>query len=263
MGQARWVAVAAAGVLVGGVVLTSGVAGARGVRSAPVVSADPGGAQTLGRGRITATGTGQIQAVPDLLTLTLGVLTSAPRAQAALDKNNAEAGAVIAKLRADGVASRDIQTVQLSLNPVYSQPSPTASPKLVGYQASDIVSVNVRHLDQGGRIIDDAVSAAGADAQLQGLGYSVEHPGPVLAAAKAAAVRAATDSARAMASGAGLQLGPVESISDAQPVNTPCCYPQGLASGGAASSGGAPSLPPLQPGADVFSADVTVTFAVA
>jgi uncharacterized protein len=209
---------------------------------------------------ITASGQGQASGVPDLLTATIGVQTSGPNARTVLTTNSSEAAALIAKLEADGVAAKDIQTVQLSLNPVYANPGPDQSPRLTGYSASDTLTVSVRQLDRAGAILDDAAAAGGSDTQIQSVSYSVQDTGPLLAAARADAVRQAEAAAKAMAGAAGVGLGPLRVVTD---VTQPQVFPYAAAS--AAASAAAPSsVPvPVQAGTEQVSADVTVTYDVA
>ena len=54
---------------------------------------------------------------PDMATLNLGVTTEAPTAQAAMQANATRMTALIAALRRAGIAERDIQTSNISVNP--------------------------------------------------------------------------------------------------------------------------------------------------
>jgi uncharacterized protein YggE len=212
---------------------------------------------------VTATGHGQTEGTPDLLTVTLGVQSSGPRLQPTLDTNNQEAQAVIAKLESDGVLAKDLQTSQLSVNPAYSQPGPNAPPKLTGYQVTDIVTANIHQLTRAGAIIDDAVAAGGNDAQLQSVFYSVEDPAPLEASARAAAVKQAQAEAQAMAAAAGVSLGSVRAVNDLAQPQYQCCSGVGGATSAASSSmGAATTLPPLQAGSAVFTADVSVVYEI-
>ncbi len=203
---------------------------------------------------ITATGEGMASGRPDLLTVTLGVQTNGPTAKGVLETNNSEAGALIDKLQVDGIAPDDIQTAKLTLNPVYDQ-----SDHLTGYQAADTVTVRAHQLDRAGSVIDDAVTAGGADSQVQSIEFSVADDGPLLAAAHADAVRQPVAEAKAMAAAAGVSLGSLESVTDTSgPQVTPF-----VAAAGAMKTAAAPAAVPIQPGTEQVTADVTVTYAVA
>jgi uncharacterized protein len=212
-------------------------------------------AATTAASTITATGTGSASGTPDLLTVTIGVETNGPAAKGVLATNNAEATALIGKLEADGVAAKDIQTSQLSLNPVYANDQP---PRLTGYQADDTVTVRFRQLDKAGAVLDDAVAVGGNDSRIQWATYSVEDTGPLLAAARADAVRQAVAEAKAMAAAAGVTLGPIKSVTDA---SAPQVVPFAGAAAASAPAAMGTSVP-VQPGTEDVTADVSVTYAV-
>jgi len=204
---------------------------------------------------ITASGEGRASGPPDLLTVTLGVQASGDTARAALSKNNDEATALIDRVEADGVAAADVQTSQLSLEPVYAVGSSGEPPRITGYSVTNMVTVKVRQLDRAGAILDDAVTAGGTDSQIQSMGYSVSDTGPLLAAAHAQAVQQAVAEAKAMASAAGVTLGALRVITDTGtqvPLPTPI----------AAAAGAMPSAAavPVQAGTEDVTAQVTVTY---
>jgi hypothetical protein len=210
---------------------------------------------------VTATGDGQASGTPDLLTVSLGVQTNGSTAQAALATNNSEAQALIAKLKGDGVADADIQTSQLQVNPNYSQPTANTPPHVVGYTVVDMVTAKLRQLDRSGALIDDAVAAAGTDAQVSSIMYSIDDASALLATARADAVRHATSRAKAMADAAGVTLGQVRTITD---VTAPAVTPQFNAVAGAASgAAGSPAPVPFQPGSEQLGVEVTVVYDIA
>ena len=106
---------------------------------------------------ITVTGSGASTAIPDRATFEFGVDTQAGTAKEALDRNAAEANAVIAALKAAGVSSDDLQTVGVSLS---TRTTPDGN-TIVGYTASNSVSATVALAKAGGLV--DAAVGAGAD----------------------------------------------------------------------------------------------------
>lgn len=58
-------------------------------------------------------------------------------------------------LKNKGVAAKDIQTSQLSINPTYTKE------KITGYQVTNVVTVTLHDVKNAGAIIDAAKSAAG------------------------------------------------------------------------------------------------------
>ena len=109
-------------------------------------------------GRITVTGFGEVATTPDIATIRIGVETRSREADDALTGNNARAGALIALAKERGVESRDIQTANLSIWPIYeqsrnSQPRSDEPPKVVGFQVSNEVILRVRDLGGMGALL--------------------------------------------------------------------------------------------------------------
>ena len=116
--------------------------------------------------------------------MTIGVETHDPSAQAALNKNNVEATALINELKAKGVAAKDIQTSNLAVNPDYDLKG--QSP---GYGVSNTVTVKLRDLTNAGKIIDAAAAKVGNDIRLQGVQFSIDNTSTLIAKARADAVK--------------------------------------------------------------------------
>src|SRR5262249_17372211 len=68
---------------------------------------------------LTISAQGESKLAPDLATITIGVVTQGGNAQAALSANATKMTAVVAAIKGAGVADRDIQTSNLSVNPQY------------------------------------------------------------------------------------------------------------------------------------------------
>ncbi|MFT3973183.1 MAG: SIMPL domain-containing protein [Amaricoccus sp.] len=163
---------------------------------------------------ITVTGSATVDAAPDVATVTAGVETQAATAADALKQNSEAMTAVFAALKTAGIAEADTQTSQLTLTPVFqSDPgSSPAAPQVVAYQASNMVTVQVRDVTHLGGTID-TLTAAGAN-RLYGVSFDVDEPGAVLDTARQKAVADAQRKAALFAEAAGVRLGPVIAISE-------------------------------------------------
>jgi uncharacterized protein len=205
-----------------------GLLGAGGAGSAP--------AEVGTQHSIVVAGQGSVSTRPDRAQLSFGVSTDAKSASAALRANAAEMTKVIAAVKAQGIPAADIRTDLVSLSPRYAQNGET----VVGYTATNSVSVTVRNLTKVGTTIDAAVDA-GAD----------QVSGPNLVRSDATSLyRAALRAAIANAKGKALTIADV-SESSAAPTPTP------LTAKAAGDSG-----TPVEPGSTLVEATVTVTFAV-
>jgi uncharacterized protein YggE len=162
--------------------------------------------------QITVTGSARVDAAPDLATVTAGVETQGGTAADALRANSAAMEGVLTALDAAKVARPDVQTSELSINPLLDNPQDGSAPKVTGYQASNMVTVKVRDVATLGSIID-AVTGAGAN-RLYGVGFDVADPKPVLDEARRQAVADARHKAELFAEAAGVKLGPVLAISE-------------------------------------------------
>lgn len=163
-------------------------------------------------GRITVTGEGRVEAAPDMATITLGVQVRADTAAAALAANSERLGAVLARLKATGIADRDLQTSGLGLGPQMDYGREGQPPRVVGYEATNMLTVRVRDLGQLGVVLDQAVSD-GANT-LNGLAFGLAEPQAALDAARVAAVQDARRKAEMMATAAGVTLGAVLEMSE-------------------------------------------------
>lgn len=131
---------------------------------------------------------------PDIATVYAGVTTQAPTAVAAMQANAAQMTAVVAKIKALGVAEDDIQSSGINLSPQYDYNQSTQRQVFRGYAASNRVSVKLRKVADTGRALDALVAAGATD--IGGPEFSVDDD----AAYRAEARRNALTRAQAQAS---------------------------------------------------------------
>ncbi len=165
-------------------------------------------------GKITVTGQGMVPAAPDMATIMLGATSQAETAKAAMADNSAAVAAILAQLKAAGIEDRDIQTSGLSLNPQfdYNKASDGTMPEILGYIASNNVTVRVRALEGLGVVLDQVI-AEGANT-FNGLTFGLASPEPVMDEARKLAVADARRKAELYAAAAGVRLGPVLTIAE-------------------------------------------------
>lgn len=160
---------------------------------------------------ITVTGIGSVETVPDMAMLRLGVTHQAKQAADAMAATTEGVAAVLGRLEEAGIEARDMQTDQLSLQPVWSDYN-SNDRRITGFVASNMLMVRVRDLDTLGRVLD-LVITDGANS-FNGLSFGLQEPKPAQDAARAAAVADAIDRAQQLAEAAGVTLGPIQSISE-------------------------------------------------
>ena len=148
--------------------------------------------QPIAGTRLDISATGEVTRVPDIAIISTGVVTKSATAGGAISQAAARMARVRAALKSAGVEDRDIQTSNISLNPDYRYDN-NQPPKVVGYQASNTVTVRFRDIASAGKIID-ALVAEGAN-QINGPTLSIDKPEAALDEARARAI--ATGRARA------------------------------------------------------------------
>jgi uncharacterized protein YggE len=163
---------------------------------------------------MTVSGTGRVKYTPDIAYLSLGLQTEDATAAGAWQKNAAAVKRVFDALRALGVQEKDLQTAGVNVSPKYHHPK-DQEPRLVGYVATYDLSVTARKLADVGKLLDAAVEA-GANRSV-GIRFASADPEKMLDEARAAAVKEARKKAELYVTGAGAQLGLVQSISEGTP----------------------------------------------
>lgn len=164
---------------------------------------------------------GETRIAPDMATITFGVMTQAGAAAEAMAANRTRMNAVAQALRNAGIADRDIQTSGLNLSPQYEYEQ-NQPPRLVGYQASNQVTVTARDLNTLGRTVD-AVVGAGVN-QINGITFGLQNPRGAEDEARRAAVQSMAAKAELYAQATGhrvLRLVNVSEGGGVVPVNRP------------------------------------------
>ncbi|MFL1874238.1 SIMPL domain-containing protein, partial [Hansschlegelia beijingensis] len=163
---------------------------------------------------VSVVGEGSVSAVPDLAMVTSGVVSRAPTAAAALKANAAAMTKVMAALKDAGVEERDIATSGLSVQPQYDYGDGSAprTPKLVGYEVRNAVTVRSRALDKIGDLIDSLVTAGSN--QIENLAFEVSDRSEKLDGARREAMADARRKAEIYAAGVGASLGAPLAVSE-------------------------------------------------
>jgi uncharacterized protein len=175
--------------------------------------AAPGWAQTQSDfpSAISVTGEATVSVPPDVAQVDGGVTSEAKTAREASDANNVAMAKVLSALKGAGIAEKDYQTSRLSLQPQYAPNRPGPSP-IVGYRASNHVTIRVRDVTKIANVIDTLVGA-GAN-KIGGINLMVSQASKLLDDARAQAVADARRKAEIYAKAAGVTLGAPLSISE-------------------------------------------------
>lgn len=211
---------------------------------------------------ITVTGTGSVYAVPDIAKFSTGVVTEADTSTAAMQKNAQLMDAVVNAIKSSGIPEKDIKTSRVTLEPVYnyySQPQgSTEKPKIVGYRATNTVTVTIRDLSKVGTTID-AANNAGAN-KVNGVSFelSEEKAADVYKQALKKAVSDGSDKAKTIADAAGTGVITLKSISES---GTYYPQPYYVDYGGSMEARAAAAPPtPVSPGEQKVQATVSMVY---
>lgn len=195
---------------------------------------------------------GEAQRVPDVATLSAGVVTEAADANAALRTNAEQMNRLMAAIGDAGIADRDIRTSGLSVSPQYSRGEDQAR-NISGYQARNTVNLKVRRIDDLGGVID-ALVANGAN-QVHGPNFEIGETSEAYDEARRAALEAARARATLYAGELGMQVRRIVSISEGGGFMPPPMPMMGMRAMSASAEAS-----PVSPGESTLSVSLDVVF---
>lgn len=209
---------------------------------------------------IAVSGEGEVSVVPDMATVSLGVLIEATETGSAMDQASSATAAILAKLAEVGVADADVRSGSVRLTPRYGRTvlGGTDFSKIEGYTAQNTVDVKVRDINALGGILS-AVVGQGANT-INGIDFGLQHPEDVMDAARRAAVAEAIRRAALYADAAGVALGPLMSLNENGYTGVPMFRGGPMMMDAMAS---APSMDvPVAPGEITVSANVSMVYEI-
>jgi uncharacterized protein YggE len=199
---------------------------------------------------ITVTGTGMVTLTPDIAYIYIGVQTQDASATVAMSDNTTKAQAVIAAIRAAGVADKDIQTTNFSIYPQQQYDNNGVITGII-YVVNNTVYVTVRDLTKLGDLLDASVKA-GANS-INSISFDVADKTSALTQARQAAVADALKQANELTSATGVSLGEVQTISYYDSTPSPVMYAR-------ADMAAAGSSVPVQAGSMQITTTVTIVY---
>jgi uncharacterized protein YggE len=211
----------------------------------------PALAQIVPPAAISVTGEATVSVPPDMAQIDGGVTTEAKTAREASDANNAAMGKVLLALKGAGIDEKDFQTSRLSLQPQYP-PNRTGPSAIVGYRASNRVTIRLREVTKVAGVIDTLVSAGAND--IGGINFTVSNASKLLDEAREQALADARRKAEIYAKAAGVTLGAPLSISEEGGAPAPV-FRAKMVGGMAASA-------PVAQGEETLSVTVSVSWAI-
>lgn len=161
---------------------------------------------------ITVSGEGSVFGEPDVALATLGVQADAASVGDARSQAAASMDAMLKALKDGGVAEKDIQTTQFSVEPRYDFSN--NKQQLIGFTVTNTATVKIHEIDKTGELVDAAITAGGDLARVQGLQFTIDDPSALQDEARQKAMADAKRRADTLAQAAGIELGDPRSIAE-------------------------------------------------
>ncbi len=141
---------------------------------------------------VSVSGLGKVTLTPDRVIFTVGVQSTAPTVEAAVNQNNDKVGQVITALKNAEATDGQIRTSNFSISPQHEYRE-NQVPRVVGYQVANDITVTRDKVDDAGKLLQAAIGA-GVN-QASGLTFTVSDQ----TRGREAALKQAFEDARAKA----------------------------------------------------------------
>lgn len=196
---------------------------------------------------------------PDFAAVSSGVVSRAETAREAVRENAQTMDAVFSALRRAGVAADDVQTSQLSVQPVYANTRTTNEIErtIIGYEVRNTVTALVRDTERVGQAID-AMIEAGAN-NINSVRFGATNTDEAMNEARRTAIANLMAKAELFADAAGLELCGIRSMNENNLMPQPR-YESDAIIVTASRMGGAPT--PVAAGELTLTATVNASFCI-
>jgi len=212
---------------------------------------------------ITFSGHGEVTAIPDIANVYFTISKES--------KTVKEAQTLVAQiekksldfLKENNVLEKDIKTTNASFSPKYDYgqiycikyPCPQRSPVIIGYQASESITVKIRNTDDVGKIMQGLGTLGVSD--LSGPNFSIDNEDGLKAEARKKAIDNAKEKAKVLAKDLGIRLGKITSFNESGNYPVPMYAKTMMDS---VASGSAPAE--ISKGENIISSDITITYEI-
>ncbi len=225
----------------------------------------------VGRGNqpmntITISGTGEVLAVSDIASLYVNLNKEGKTAKEAQDLLNTEITKVLTYVKEQKIADKDIKSEYGGLNPKYSYekqpvcytyPCPSSDPKIVGYTATQAITIKVRVVDSASEIRTGLAGIGVTD--ISGPTFSIDDEQGFKDQARSKAILDAKEKANVLAGELGVRLSHIVNFSENSGGNYPMYAAKAMMSDSVGASAPAPTLPK---GENKITSDVSITYEI-
>lgn len=218
---------------------------------------------------ITVSGSGDVFAVPDTATFSVTVQETAKDVKTAQTAATKKSNDIMAYLKGAGIADKDIQTTDYSINPQYDWTNgvctsagycPPGKQTLTGFQVTQTVTVKTKDTAKAGDLLS-GVGSRGAT-QVSGLSFTIEDEDMLQSQARDKAIAKARDKADQLASSLGVSVVRVVGFSE-DGGGRPMYYAKTMAMDSAAGMAPmAAPAPEIAVGQNKITSNVSVTYEI-
>ncbi|TSC57058.1 MAG: hypothetical protein Greene041679_471 [Parcubacteria group bacterium Greene0416_79] len=227
------------------------------------------GSYPQGQSIISVSGKGEVVGVPDIATFSFSVTDESLVVKEAQDEAAKTTNAILAYLKENGVAEKDIKTSGYNLYPRYEYAKAAVAPayypvpqegkrELVAYVVTQSVSVKVRDLGSAGKLLAGIGEIGATD--VSGLSFDFDKRDELVREARDKAIKDARGEAGKLAQSLGVDLVRIISYSEGgyYPMYGKAMMAEAYGRGG----DGAPVAPEIPVGEDKIVSTVSVTYEI-
>lgn len=224
----------------------------------------------IGRGNqpantISISGKGEVSAVSDIATLSINLNKDGKTSKEAQTLLNESITKTLTYLKEQKIEDKDIKSEYGGVSPKYSYekacytyPCPPTDPKIVGYTATQSITVKVREVDNAS-VVRTGLTALGVT-DISGPTFSIDNEDKIKEDARALAITDAKAKASVLANELGVTLGKVVSFSENVGGNYPMMYAEkSVSMDSVSASAPAPTLPK---GENKITSNVSITYEI-
>jgi uncharacterized protein len=227
----------------------------------------------IGRGNqpantISVQGTGYVMAVSDIATLNINLSKDGTTTKEAESLLNQSISKTLIYLKTQKIDDKDIKSEYGGLNPKYSYeqtpcvlqsyPCPTRDPKIIGYTATQSITVKIRAVDTASDVRTGLANIGVTD--INGPTFSIDNEDNLKDQARSIAITDAKNKAEVLAKELGVKLGEIISFSEGGNGSYPMMY-ESKAMMSDRASGAAP-VPVLPKGENKITSNVSITYEI-
>ena len=214
---------------------------------------------------ISFSGHGEVSAVPDIANIDFTISKDAKTVKEAQGEVAKIEKSVLEFLKTSNVADKDVKATNASFYPKYQEVAvnsnlctqygcPPSNSVIVGYTASESISVKIRNIDDVGKITE-GIGALGVS-NLNGPNFAIDKEDSFKDSARKLAIDDAKAKAKVLAKDLGVRLGKITSFSENGNYPTPM-YASAMMDKAVVSTS-APAVVPA--GENLITSDVTITY---